>query len=91
MKGRELKELCCNLRDPLVKKREMFLKRLLPRHPPVLGEWFRRTFPDAQVGIPLLIATKTPSCTLADLANSPYSLHENCSCYVYGGLHSRLG
>lgn len=48
MTGRELKELCCNLKDPLVKKREIFLKKLLPRHPPVLGEWFRRTFPDAQ-------------------------------------------
>lgn len=49
MKGRELKEHCCNLRDPLSKKRDMFLNKLLPKHPPVLGEWFRRTFPDAQV------------------------------------------
>lgn len=49
MKGKDLKELCCNLRDPLAKKREIFTKQLLPRHPAVLGEWFRRTFPDAQV------------------------------------------
>ncbi|RZC32904.1 serine/threonine-protein kinase ATR, partial [Asbolus verrucosus] len=34
--------------DPLAKKREFFTKVLLQRYPPVLGEWFRRTFPDAQ-------------------------------------------
>lgn len=49
MKAKELKEACCHIRDPLEKKKEVFTKKLLPRHPPVLGEWFRKTFPDAQV------------------------------------------
>ncbi|XP_018561740.1 serine/threonine-protein kinase ATR-like [Anoplophora glabripennis] len=48
MKAKELKEACCHIRDPLEKKRDVFTKKLLPRHPPVLGEWFRKTFPDAQ-------------------------------------------
>ncbi|VEN56457.1 unnamed protein product, partial [Callosobruchus maculatus] len=48
MRTKELKEACCNIRDPLDKKRDIFLKKLKPRHPPVLGEWFRKTFPDAQ-------------------------------------------
>lgn len=49
MKQKELKDSCCSIRDQLVKKREIFTKRLLPRHPPVLGDWFKKTFPDAQV------------------------------------------
>lgn len=49
MQGRELKQACCNIRDPLEKKREVFLKKFLPKHPPILNEWFRKTFPDAQV------------------------------------------
>ncbi|XP_066138403.1 serine/threonine-protein kinase ATR [Euwallacea fornicatus] len=48
MKPREIKEVCCNIRDPLSKKRDVFTNVLLKRHPPVLGEWFRKTFPDAQ-------------------------------------------
>lgn len=51
MRARELKEAACTLRDPLSKKRDIFEKKLLPRHPPVLNEWFRRTFPDVQVRI----------------------------------------
>lgn len=49
MRGKELREAAYNLRDPLSRKREIFEKILLARHPPVLGEWFRRTFPDVQV------------------------------------------
>ncbi|GJQ85421.1 hypothetical protein Trydic_g23851 [Trypoxylus dichotomus] len=48
MRARELKEAACNLRDPLHKKRDTFEKKLLPKHPAVLNEWFRRTFPDVQ-------------------------------------------
>ncbi|CAG9772339.1 unnamed protein product [Ceutorhynchus assimilis] len=48
MRPREVKEVCCNLRDPLAKKKEIFNNVLLKLHPPVLGEWFRKTFPDAQ-------------------------------------------
>ncbi|XP_046813707.1 serine/threonine-protein kinase ATR isoform X1 [Vespa crabro] len=44
--SRELKSLLCSLKDPLEKKRYIFLNKLLPRHPPVLGDWFRLTFPD---------------------------------------------
>ncbi|KAJ8938742.1 hypothetical protein NQ318_016037 [Aromia moschata] len=45
---REIKERSCNIRDSLDRKREIFTKKLLPLHPPVLSEWFRKTFPDAQ-------------------------------------------
>ncbi|XP_026671548.1 serine/threonine-protein kinase ATR-like isoform X2 [Ceratina calcarata] len=47
MSKRELKASLCALRDPLEKKRKIFLEHLLPRHPSVLGDWFRLTFPDA--------------------------------------------
>jgi hypothetical protein len=49
MSTKEIKEASCTTRDPLAKKREIFTKVFLPKHPPVLGEWFKRTFPDAQV------------------------------------------
>lgn len=49
MKASELKEACCNIRDSLDKKRDVFTKKFLPKHPPILNEWFRKTFPDAQV------------------------------------------
>ncbi|XP_044758902.1 serine/threonine-protein kinase atr [Coccinella septempunctata] len=48
MRNSELREVVCDLKDPLSKKRDVFVKRLLVRHPPILGEWFRRNFPDAQ-------------------------------------------
>ncbi|XP_043511522.1 serine/threonine-protein kinase atr [Frieseomelitta varia] len=44
--NRELRSLLCSLKDPLEKKKKVFLELLLPRHPPVLGDWFRLTFPD---------------------------------------------
>ncbi|XP_065155593.1 LOW QUALITY PROTEIN: serine/threonine-protein kinase ATR [Atheta coriaria] len=47
MRARELKECCPKLSDPLEKKRSIYTKILLVKHPPVLGDWFRRTFPDA--------------------------------------------
>ncbi|XP_015183049.1 PREDICTED: serine/threonine-protein kinase ATR isoform X2 [Polistes dominula] len=46
MQMKELKQILCSLNDPLAKKKEVFLNKLLPRHPPVLSEWFRLTFPD---------------------------------------------
>lgn len=49
MRPKEIRDVCPNLRDPLAKKREVFKNMLLKKHPPVLGEWFRKTFPDAQV------------------------------------------
>ncbi|XP_044272747.1 serine/threonine-protein kinase ATR-like [Tribolium madens] len=48
MTTKELRDASCNLRDPLTKKRDVFTKTLLVRHPPVLGEWFRKAFPDPQ-------------------------------------------
>ncbi|XP_025264576.1 serine/threonine-protein kinase ATR [Camponotus floridanus] len=44
--NRELKMMICNLKDPLEKKRQIFLEKLLPRHPPVFADWFRIMFPD---------------------------------------------
>ncbi|XP_003702936.2 serine/threonine-protein kinase ATR isoform X1 [Megachile rotundata] len=44
--NRELRSMICTLKDPLEKKRKVFLEQLLPRHPSVLGDWFRLTFPD---------------------------------------------
>ncbi|XP_011875240.1 PREDICTED: serine/threonine-protein kinase ATR [Vollenhovia emeryi] len=45
--NRELKPMICALGDSLEKKRQMFLEKLLPRHPPVFGDWFRIMFPDS--------------------------------------------
>ncbi|KYB25791.1 Serine/threonine-protein kinase ATR-like Protein [Tribolium castaneum] len=48
MTNKELRDASCNIRDPLTKKRDVFIKILLPKHPPVLGDWFRKAFPDPQ-------------------------------------------
>ncbi|XP_011699804.1 PREDICTED: serine/threonine-protein kinase ATR isoform X2 [Wasmannia auropunctata] len=45
--NKELKTMICALRDSLEKKRQMFLEKLLPRHPPIFGDWFRIMFPDS--------------------------------------------
>ncbi|XP_063984803.1 serine/threonine-protein kinase ATR-like [Diachasmimorpha longicaudata] len=46
MSGEELRRLAPPLRTDLEIKRRLFLEKLLPRHPPVLGDWFRLMFPD---------------------------------------------
>ncbi|XP_072378347.1 serine/threonine-protein kinase ATR [Diabrotica undecimpunctata] len=48
MKTKDLRDACCNLKDSLDRKRDVFIKKLLARHPAILGEWFRKTFADAQ-------------------------------------------
>ncbi|KAG7176083.1 serine/threonine-protein kinase atr-like [Homarus americanus] len=48
MPAQELKQNMCKIETPLATKREIFLKTLVPRHPPVFGTWFLRTFPDPQ-------------------------------------------
>ncbi|KAK7086762.1 hypothetical protein SK128_001248 [Halocaridina rubra] len=48
MSGMELKKHMCKVDTPLNKKREVYLKILVRRHPPVFGMWFLRTFPDSQ-------------------------------------------
>lgn len=91
MKARELKDNCCNIRDPLIKKREIFTKRLLPRHPPVLGNWFKKTFPDAQVLLQTLAKkTSTVKETFLGMVNCKNSLYKNNSRYIDGRLHSRI-
>lgn len=49
MSAKELKDNGPHIRDAVIKKREIFINKLLPRHPPVLGDWFKKTFPDVQV------------------------------------------
>nr|CAD7426912.1 unnamed protein product [Timema monikensis] len=44
--GRELKKVACAISDPVTKKKKVYLEFLLPKHPPVLADWFRQTFPD---------------------------------------------
>ncbi|XP_041978766.1 serine/threonine-protein kinase ATR [Aricia agestis] len=44
--NRELKDMMCSNKDPLEKKRLIYETQLLPRHPPVFHEWFRRVFAD---------------------------------------------
>ncbi|XP_071453339.1 serine/threonine-protein kinase ATR [Hetaerina americana] len=44
----ELRKLMCALKDPLSKKRSVFLDKLLPKHPPVFDLWFHQTFSDPQ-------------------------------------------
>lgn len=44
--NRELKEMMCSNKDPVEKKRRIYEEQLLPKHPPVFQEWFRRVFSD---------------------------------------------
>ncbi|CAH0579320.1 unnamed protein product [Chrysodeixis includens] len=44
--NRELKEMMCANKDPVEKKKRIYERQLLPRHPPVFQEWFRRVFSD---------------------------------------------
>ncbi|XP_066597912.1 serine/threonine-protein kinase atr-like [Prorops nasuta] len=44
--NKELKTMVCLLKDPFEKKKKVFEEKLLPKHPPVLGDWFKITFPD---------------------------------------------
>lgn len=48
MTGQELRACMCKIETPLATKRDIFLNKLVPRHPPLMGEWFLRTFPDPQ-------------------------------------------
>lgn len=48
MPAQELKQNMCKKDAPLATKREVYLNKLVPRHPPVFGTWFLRTFPDPQ-------------------------------------------
>ncbi|XP_071651380.1 serine/threonine-protein kinase ATR [Temnothorax longispinosus] len=45
--NKEYKTMLCALRDPLEKKRQLFVEKLLPRHPPIFSDWFRIMFPDS--------------------------------------------
>ena len=44
--GKELKLLQLAPNAPLDKKLTIYRTKLLPRHPPVFGDWFLQTFPD---------------------------------------------
>ncbi|XP_055592827.1 serine/threonine-protein kinase ATR-like [Uranotaenia lowii] len=44
MPAKELRNYNYKRQDPLQKKRDAFVNCLLPRHPPVFGEWFRDRF-----------------------------------------------
>ena len=46
MSGKELKLLQLAPNAPLDKKLAIYRTKLLPRHPPVFGDWFLQTFPD---------------------------------------------
>ena len=46
MSGKELKLLQLASNAPLDKKLAIYRTKLLPRHPPVFGDWFLQTFPD---------------------------------------------
>ncbi|XP_076061506.1 serine/threonine-protein kinase atr-like isoform X2 [Oratosquilla oratoria] len=46
--GQELKQLMCKRETPLATKRDIYLNKLVPKHPPVFSEWFLKTFPDPQ-------------------------------------------
>ena len=45
MPASELKLYCCKQDTPINTKLDIFQNKLKSRHPPVLGEWFTRTFP----------------------------------------------
>ncbi|OWR53666.1 putative esr1 protein [Danaus plexippus plexippus] len=42
----ELRKMMCSSSDSVEKKRDIYERLLLPRHPPVFQEWFRKTFSD---------------------------------------------
>lgn len=44
--NRELKEMMCSNKDSVEKKRRVYEEQLLPKHPQVFQEWFRRVFSD---------------------------------------------
>lgn len=44
--GREIRDLTKSAGNDPVRLKEIFLKELLPRHPPVFDEWFLRSFPN---------------------------------------------
>lgn len=44
LSSREKSAFICNKRDPIEKKRSVFLNDLLPKHPPVLRDWFIEMF-----------------------------------------------
>lgn len=44
MNSRLLQQMAVPLHDPLERKREIFVKHLLPAHPPVFQEWLRQRF-----------------------------------------------
>ncbi|RXG73565.1 Serine/threonine-protein kinase ATR [Armadillidium vulgare] len=46
--GQELKSLMCSIEDSLQKKKEVFLHRFMPKHPPIFYKWFLLTFVDPQ-------------------------------------------
>lgn len=48
MSGQELKQNMCKQDTPFATKLDIFKNKLVPRHPPVFGEWFLRNFPDPQ-------------------------------------------
>ncbi|KAK3852062.1 hypothetical protein Pcinc_041331, partial [Petrolisthes cinctipes] len=51
MGAAELKQNMCKRDSSLGVKREIFMQKLLPRHPPVFSTWFLRTFPDPQAWV----------------------------------------
>lgn len=44
MMNREIKNASCDIKDAQSKKRDVFLRIFLPRHPPVFSDWFKVTF-----------------------------------------------
>uniref|UniRef100_A0AAG5CQS0 Serine/threonine-protein kinase ATR n=1 Tax=Anopheles atroparvus TaxID=41427 RepID=A0AAG5CQS0_ANOAO len=46
MAAKQLRNYDFDRTEPLAKKRDAFTSVLLPRHPPVFGEWFRDCFPN---------------------------------------------
>lgn len=46
VKTKEIKRNECLAKDPLDKKRKIFVEKLLVLHPPLFPEWFKITFPD---------------------------------------------
>lgn len=91
MSHRQLQKLSVYKNEPLAKKRELFTKTLLPNHPSVLGDWFRLTFPDAQVEI----ISKCYSImyllyVFLELVCGSHRLHPHNGRNVNGWLHSWL-
>ena len=81
MSGNELKQHMVTLKSSLATKREVFLKRLIPRHPPLFGHWFVRTFPDPQAWLRARLAYCRTTAVMSMVRGGPMKLRQKSATF----------